>query len=175
MFLVANRPCYSIVGKGEHSKDKIPKIKPAVVEYCRRRGLEVSVGKTRGRLNQGRLYIHLQNSLPTSVKQDKKMETHAPRQPASTRRRSVKKPLKQRISSGPSDNIPSVSGTLCGANVVSAAPPQPVPPVDVRPPAPTPHVQGESPKVPKESSPNWVLWGLVAVVGISLVRKYVKF
>ena len=215
MFLVTDRPRNSIVGKGKHSKNNVPKIKPAVEEYCQSRGLEFSEGGTKGRPNPGRLYIRLQNSLPTSVKHGGMMETHTARQPASTRRTSAKKPPKQPISPKPTlqsipslaethtarqpastrrasakkppkqnisskpslQSIPSPVETVCGSSGVFATPPRPVPPADVRPPTPRPHVQdseGESPKVPKESSPNWVLWGLVAVVGISLLRKYVR-
>lgn len=46
--------CYSIVGIGNHSRDGVPKIKPAVEELCRQLNLPVVQ-----QLNPGRVYISL--------------------------------------------------------------------------------------------------------------------
>jgi Domain of unknown function (DUF1771)/Smr domain len=50
-----------IVGKGNHSKDGIPKIKPAVEELCNQRGYQWRLEQ-----NEGRIYIEL----PRPVRQE---------------------------------------------------------------------------------------------------------
>ena len=80
---------YSIVGKGKHSKDKIQKLKPAVVKLCRKLKLQVLKQK-----NPGRVHISLTPPPPPP-----------PPQPTITPQTLVQQPL--RTSKKSSHHVPS--------------------------------------------------------------------
>lgn len=181
MFLVTDTLCYSIVGIGSHSRDRVRRLKPAVEELCRTLKLQVVEEG-----NPGRVYI----SLPTPPQKDQIRKAQTPPQRATARRTSERQQQQPQkgISSGESPHHRRSSSTFrywtpSAAPGVSAVRPRVVPipkPTGAWPPMPHPQDsegegEGESADVPEEPLAPWLLWGLAAAVVVILLGRFLRF
>ena len=148
VILVTDRLCFSIVGIGNNSPGGVPVLRGAVEEFCLSLGFQVVQGQ-----NPGRLYISLQMSA-----------------------RKARQQQQQHLSPNEtSHDGPSRERTQGGIRVSMPVPPDVPPPrVPPRPQHSHQHSwEGGRTDAPEESSMSWLTLGMAAVVGFTLIRKFV--